>query len=127
MKPKAIATDFDNTVFKRYLGLISPVVEYIKAKGLPVLVFSYRAENQQDFILDTLRPSGLNVAVLCLADSRSKDPGTKQVMIQHYLSRYDIVEGVDDDYRVLQVYDSYGIRAVHPSQIVDTTTRLALD
>jgi hydroxymethylpyrimidine pyrophosphatase-like HAD family hydrolase len=106
---KVIVSDFDNTLFKRYHGLILPVVQYLQEKNLPVIIVTYRAENQEQFIYDTLKETKLNIVGYGFADSRKKDPTTKAVIMSHLLRKYDVVEALDDDPQVVVHYTSAGV------------------
>ena len=107
--------DFDGTVFKRNHGLIEPVVEYLGNRV--VYVLTYRAPNQLQFILDTLRPTGMTVLGVAFADSRAKEAYKKVELMREILSKYDVEEVIDDDAEVRVAMEAMGLKAVAPHSI----------
>lgn len=105
-----IVSDFDNTLFKRYVGLLKPQVEYLEERGLPVYIITYRADDQVDFILETLRETKLNIIGVACAGSRKKDPISKFVLLDRITKRYHVVEALDDDEDVVLGYRQRGIK-----------------
>lgn len=105
-----IVSDFDNTLFKRYHGVLWPQVEYLKERGYPVYIVTYRAEDQHEFISYTLGHTGLMVAGYGFAGSRKKDPATKFAIVDEILTRHNIVEALDDEETVCVGYRQRGIK-----------------
>ena len=107
-----IVSDFDNTLFKRYVGVLWPQVNYLKERGYPVYIVTYRAEDQHGFIKETMAETGLMVAGYGFAGSRKKEPTTKFAIIDEILTRHNIVEALDDDSAVCAGYEERGIKCV---------------
>ena len=103
-------SDFDNTLFKRNLGLLVPQVNYLEERGLPVYIVTFRAEDQKDFILSTLAETNINIIGVAFAGSRKKDKEIKFFLIDQISQHYNIVEALDDDADVVVGYRSRGIK-----------------
>lgn len=106
-----IVSDFDNTLFKRNFGLIEENLDYLKQKGLPVYIVTYRAEDQHYFVSDTLLPTGIDIVGYGWAGSRKKEPWKKLSIVKHILKSHNIVEALDDDQSVVLGYRGLGIKA----------------
>lgn len=91
-----IVSDFDDTLFKRNHGLIEPMVKYLEQRNLPVYIVTYRAQNQLDFIRETLG-GRLNIIGYGFAESRKKEAYKKIEIINVIRSVYNVVEILDDD------------------------------
>lgn len=108
-----IVSDFDNTIFKRNYGLIEPVVKYLEGTKLPIYIITYRAENQFQFIMDTIGDS-LNIIGIGFADSPKKEVDKKLNMMSRVLERHNVVEALDDELEVVQAYKRLGVNARQP-------------
>lgn len=106
-----IASDFDNTLFKRNLGLIRETVNYLESKALPVWIVTYRAEDQLEFIESQLAQTNIAVAGYGFAGSRKKDPRTKIALYEQIMLHNTIVEALDDDADVVLELQRMGIDA----------------
>ena len=104
-------SDFDNTLFKRNVGVLWPQVKYLVERGLPIYIITYRAEDQRQFIENTLNQTELHILGIGFCGSRKKDPKTKFTLVSHLQQRYNIVEALDDDYEAVLQYKSLGIKA----------------
>jgi len=107
-----IISDFDNTLFKRYHGLLWPVVRYLEQRNYPVYIVTYRDKSQLDFISQTLGETNLRVVGYGFAESRSKDPATKMFIVDKLLEKHNIIEALDDDYDVAVGYMRRGIKVI---------------
>ena len=107
-----IVSDFDNTLFKRNLGLLVPQVKYLEERGLPVYIVTYRAADQKDFILGTLQETSIDIIGVAFAGSRKKDPSIKFYLIDEITKKYHVVEALDDDVDVVVGYRSRGIKTI---------------
>lgn len=106
-----IVSDFDDTLFKRNYGLIQPVVDYLEQRGLPIYVVTYRAQDQINFIKDTLSQTKLNIVGLAFAESRKKEAYKKVELINNIRFFYNVVEVLDDDEQVVLALRQHGIKA----------------
>jgi len=106
-----VISDFDNTLFKRNHGLIQRCVSALQQLNKPVYIVTYRAEDQKDFILDTLAPTGLEIVGIAFAGSRQKDPLTKRALAEVISKKYYVSLALDDDPEVVVQYKSVGIPA----------------
>lgn len=106
-----IVSDFDNTLFKRNHGLIHSTVRYLEKKALPVYIVTYRAEDQFDFMNETLAGTKINIIGYAFAGSRKKEPESKLFFIDVLLRDYNIVEALDDDERLVLPLGRRGIKA----------------
>lgn len=106
-----IVSDFDDTLFKRNYGLIGPVVDYLEQKGLPIYIVTYRAQNQLNFIIDTLSATKLKIVGFGFAESRKKEAFKKVELIQNVRFFYNVVEVLDDDEQVVLALRQHGIKA----------------
>lgn len=104
-------SDFDDTIFKRYYGLIGHVVKYLEDSKYPVYIVTYRAEDQLDFISDTLSETDITIAGYGFAGSRKKDPQTKIRIIEQIMLYNTVVEALDDDEQVVLELQRMGIPA----------------
>lgn len=107
-----IVSDFDDTLFKRYHGLIYSTVSYLEQQNTPVFILTHRNENQQEFIAEQLAGTKLNIAGYGFTDSRKKDPNTKVTLMRHLLVKYNVVEALDDDPHVIAAFRRMGIRCI---------------
>jgi hydroxymethylpyrimidine pyrophosphatase-like HAD family hydrolase len=96
-----VVSDFDNTLFKRYHGLIEENVRRLEQSGYPIYIVTYRAENQQEFIAEQLAGTKLNIIGYGFAGSRNKDPLTKVAIIKDIMRRFNVVAVLDDDESVM--------------------------
>lgn len=96
-----VVSDFDNTLFRRNHGLIEENVKVLESTGWPVYIVTYRAEDQREFIAETLSGTKLNIIGYAFAGSRTKDPMTKVALIGEIMQRYDVIAVLDDDERVM--------------------------
>jgi hypothetical protein len=96
-----VVSDFDNTLFKRYHGLIEENVKALEDAGYPVYIVTYRAEDQQGFIAETLAGTRLNIIGYGFAGSKSKDPLTKVAIIRKIQEKHTVVSVLDDDEAVM--------------------------
>ena len=101
MKQQIVVSDFDNTLFKRYHGLIEENVRALEDSGWPVFIVTYRAEDQKEFIAQTLASTKLNIIGYGFAASRKQDPLTKVAIIKKIQEKYDVVAVLDDDEQVM--------------------------
>lgn len=105
-----IVSDFDNTLFKRNVGILWPQVRYLEERNYPVYIVTYRAENQLEFISYTLGQTAIMVAGYGFAGSRKKDSATKFAIIEDIMTRHNIIEALDDDELVCHWYHERGIK-----------------
>lgn len=106
-----IVSDFDNTLFKRNFGLIQSNVSYLEEQGLPIVIITYREANQQQFILDTLAETNLNIVSIGFGGSKKKDPLVKFVLMKQMSKKYHVKEALDDEQEVVLAYRQLGINA----------------
>jgi hypothetical protein len=104
-----VVSDFDNTLFKRYEGIIEHNVANVAALGCPVVIVSYRAPDQESFIRETLDGTPLNVVGLVLLGDRKKDPFKKLEAVRFLARNYNIVLAFDDGEAECAYYDAAGI------------------
>lgn len=106
-----IVSDFDDTLFKRNYGLIEPVVKYLEEKNLPIYIVTYRAQNQLEFIRDTLSKTKLKIVGFAFAESRKKEAFKKVELINNIRFFYNVVEVLDDDEQVVLSLRQHGVKA----------------
>jgi len=106
-----VISDFDNTLFKRNQGVVQRCVDTLQQLNKPVYIVTYRAEDQKDFILNTLAPTGLEIIGIAFAGSRSQDPSTKRLLAEAISKKYYVSLALDDDPEVVVQYKSVGIPA----------------
>jgi len=112
-----VISDFDDTLFKRNVGLITRTVDYLEQLNYPVYIVTFRAEDQLEFIESVLAHSGLQIAGYGFAGSRKKEPAKKLAVIRDIATRHNIVEVLDDDHEVVLQLVQAGFPAHHVSQI----------
>lgn len=106
-----IVSDFDSTLFKRNYGLIRPAIEFLEEKRLPIYIVTYRAEDQKQFILDTLAETNLDIIGIGFAASRKKEPVKKIEIILHLAAKHNVTLVLDDDEQVVLRLRQQGIMA----------------
>lgn len=112
-----VVSDFDDTLFKRNVGLIYPVVSYLKLKRVPLYVVTYRMEGQEGFIMETLQHGGLRVFGIGFAESRKKEPAKKLAIVKQISRYHNVVEALDNQPEVLVQYKTAGLKVKHPADI----------
>jgi hypothetical protein len=107
-----VVSDFDDTLFKRYEGIIEHNVANVAALGCPVVIVSYRAPDQESFIRETLDGTPLNVVGLVLLGDRKKDPLKKVAAAKYLRQEHNIVAAADDEEPVRDWYNILGIKTL---------------
>lgn len=106
-----IVSDFDGVLFQRNHGLIKPVVKYVKDIRLPVVIVTWRAADQEEFISSQLK-GVLPVVEIAFAGDRKKTVQSKGRAIGPVLQKYNVVEAIDNDEEVVLYYQQLGIPAM---------------